>query len=491
MLRADDPTDRLVLTNFHHWKHIGLLDPTLLPTFCPSEKRTMQHRLHRHALSLSLIFLLTPALALGGTVVGWRTDGTGCYPDAKPPLKWSETENIVWKTPMPGSSYGTPLVLGERIIVPSEPGDLLCLETSSGKLLWKQTHRIEDVLGAEKARMVLDQHARLNEERKQLQREFGKFRKANPDAKEKYEPFKEKIKAVDLKIKALAQQYPMPNRRGAGNTAPTPVSDGKVIYAVFGSGIVSAHTVEGKRLWLKHVETPTIGFGQSTSPVLVEGKLIVHLNDLFALNPANGKVLWQTKLRPRHSTPVVGKMNNEPVLVSPSGAIVRIRDGQVLMEDRGLGLSEGSPVVHDGIVYGMGGRTWAVRLVRSAKDQKKLERVWEARTTRGRRIPSPVVHNGLLYGVTREGILDVVDVKTGDVVYRQRLNLRNVYSSVVVAGDRVYVSDTRGTTVVFQTGRTYKELARNRLDWVGACLVFSGKRLYLRTRKHLYCIGKD
>ena len=59
------------------------------------------------------------------TAVGWRGDGTGVYPDARPPVKWSATENVLWKTPMPGKSNASPILVGDRIFVCSEPSTLL------------------------------------------------------------------------------------------------------------------------------------------------------------------------------------------------------------------------------------------------------------------------------------------------------------------------------------------------------------------------------
>jgi hypothetical protein len=104
-------------------------------------------------------------------------------------------------------------------------------------------------------------------------------------------------------------------------------------------------------------------------------------------------------------------------------------------------------------------------------------------------LPSPLVHDGLLYGVTMSGVLEVVDVKTGKQVYRQRLGLGQIYSSVSLAGDRLFVVDLRGKTAVFKPGRTFERVALNDLEGTGACPVFAGEHLYLRGRQNLYCVG--
>ena len=102
-----------------------------------------------------------------------------------------------------------------------------------------------------------------------------------------------------------------------------------------------------------------------------------------------------------------------------------------------------------------------------------------------------MVHDGLLYAANDQGILTVLDAATGKRVYEERLNLGGAtYPSISLAGQRIYVSSDSGATVVLQPGRRYKELARNKLDPFRSSLVFDGKRVYVRTAKHLYCIGE-
>ena len=102
-----------------------------------------------------------------------------------------------------------------------------------------------------------------------------------------------------------------------------------------------------------------------------------------------------------------------------------------------------------------------------------------------------MVHDGLLYAASDQGILTVLDAATGKLVYEERLNLGgSIYPSISLAGNRIYVSSDNGTTVVLQPGREYKELARNKLEPFRSSLVFEGKRIYVRTAKNLYCIGK-
>jgi outer membrane protein assembly factor BamB len=104
-------------------------------------------------------------------------------------------------------------------------------------------------------------------------------------------------------------------------------------------------------------------------------------------------------------------------------------------------------------------------------------------------LPSPLIHDGLVYGVTTGGFLDVLDAKDGKAVYRQRLGMGQVYSSVTLAGGLLYVLDTRGKAVVFKPGRKWERVATNDLEGTGACPVFAGDHLYLRGQKNLYCLA--
>jgi outer membrane protein assembly factor BamB len=447
-------------------------------------------RVFRGAVVLLLLSSGSIQDVAGREIVGWRTDGSGVYAEATPPVEWSAEKHVVWKTELPGRSYASPVVVDDRILVTSDSAELLCLRASDGKILWRRSHTVAEVLGEKKARALEDAWKKLNEEKKQLQGEHNELRKAQPEAKARLDKLRDQIKAVDARMQVMQRRNPVGRKGGAGNTAGTPVSDSKHVYAVFGTGIVAAYDLEGKHRWTRFVEGSVIGFGHSSSPVLVEDKLIVHFHDLIALDARSGKEIWRVELPATHATPLVTRIDGEAVLVSPAGAIVRVRDGKVLLTHDALRVSEGSPIVREGVVYAQAGKTSALRLPARSDEAASLEVLWQAQTAGGRRTPSPVIHNGLLYGVTTSGFLDVIDIKTGDEVYRARLNVGNIYSSPTVAGDHVYISSTRGVTLVLAGGRKYQVVARNELESFGSCPVFVGSRMYIRGQKHLYCIGK-
>jgi outer membrane protein assembly factor BamB len=438
-------------------------------------------------LAAALVFYLLPASP--EAPVGWRTDGTGRYTDVKPPTQWAENSNVLWKTKLPGRSQGSPILVGNHVFVACDPAELLCVRAEDGEVVWRRSNALEDIYGPAKAKEITAEYTRQRAERRKLE---DALRRAKGDPDRQAE-IKQQLKAAQRDYGDLMKRVPPPPSYADGetsNSAATPVSDGKHVYALFGNGVVCAYTLGGERRWLKYVEAPTITFGHASSPALADGKLIVHLNDLFALDAATGEIAWRVPLPARHASPMVMRVGETRVVVSPAGAVVRLEDGKVLLKDGTLAASECSPVLEGGILYAVPGGARAVRLVPGGKAGVKLEKVWDKRAAGGRRTPSPVLHDGLLYAVNTDGILEVFEAATGEPVYKERLEVGSVYSSVTAAGGNLYLSGTRGMTIVLAPGREFREVARNKLEGFGSSPVFSGRRMFVHTRQHLYCIGK-
>jgi len=420
--------------------------------------------------------------------VGWRTDGTGTYPEAMPPTDWTE-DHVLWKTKLPGHSFGSPVVAGDRIFVVSDPAELLCVNNADGEILWQHSHALEDLYGATTAKKVTAKFMQMKKEQDRLRNEAFKAK----DDKAKQAEIWKQYRTAEADFREFEKKYPAPPRlinRGSGNSAATPAFDGKNVYALFGNGIACAYTKAGKKLWVKHIEPSPIHFGHASSPVLVDGKLLVHLNDLVALQPKTGEEIWRVALSPLYATAVPMRLDKTWVVISPAGAVVRVSDGKVLLRDGKLHSSECTSLVKEGIIYICHDKARAVRLVPAGEDAVKLEQLWECRISGGRRTPSSALHKGFLYAVTTDGLLDVVDAKKGKPVYQQRLNIGQDYASATVAGKYVFFGSTGGTAVVIKPGKEYEEVGRNKIEGFGSSPVFSGERMYLRTQQHLYCIRK-
>jgi len=406
------------------------------------------------ASALALLGWVATCSVVAGPPMGWRNDGTGQFPAATPPSEWSTDKNVLWKVALPGSSYAAPIVVGERLFVVSDPGELLCINRADGKILWRKS----------------------NTEGKAPMRGAGGRGKGGRGGRGKGG-----FGGGD---------------RTAGQTAATPVSDGKLVAAVYGNGVAAVYTVEGKLAWGRFIESSSVGKGHAASPLLLDGKLIVHFADLVALDLATGKEVWRTELSPSHASPVATKLGKENLIIVPSGAVVRARDGKVLAKGK-FRTSDNSPVLH-GDTLCIGGQG-ALKLAQTDGGDVTLTALWGNPVSGGggggggrgrggeKRYPSPLVHGGLLYSVTTSGMLDVLDAKTGERAYRQRLDMNQVYSSVALAGDLLYVLDMQGKAVVFKPGKRFDRVAVNQLEGTGSCPVFAGDHLYVRGRRNLYC----
>lgn len=462
-------------------------------------------RTHAKLVVVAALLAVGPIPALAETL-GWRTDGTGSYPKAQPPLEWSATKNVVWSTPMPGYGVSHPVLLGQRVFICSEPATLLCLDRDNGKVLWQKTCSYSELEiepeVRERLKGELAETAELSKKQSAVQKEMDTLRRSlekdkapKDEVETKLKPFRmqvEDLKKEKLKL-TLAVRYTQPNiHSSAGYSAPTPVTDGKQVFVAFGNGLVACYDLDGNRKWLKLIEHSNLTFAHSSSPILAGDKLLIHFTDLVALDPKTGNEAWRLKSPAGWGTPLATRIGDVDVVLTPKGALVRVKDGKLLADQLGS-CGASSPLLHDGTVYYVHGNVNAVRLPESVAEPVKPRIMWKGKTKGGGYgFSSPVIHDGLLYAASDQGILTVLDTANGNVVYEQRLNLGgSIYPSISLAGKNLYVSSDNGATVVVQPGREFKELARNNLgEPFRSSLVFEGKRVYVRTAKHLYCIGE-
>jgi outer membrane protein assembly factor BamB len=469
----------------------------MLPTFPGASRAKL--------VPVAVLLFLGTLPAWAGEVIGWRTDGTGSYPKAQPPLEWSTTKNVVWSTPMPGYGVSQPVLLGEHIFICSEPATLLCLNREDGKILWQKTSSYSELEIAPDVRerveeqqaemkVIATKEAAVRKEMDTLHRSLMKEQAPKDEIEKKLKPFRDQLEELkkDREKLTLGVLYTQPETHPtAGYSAPTPVTNGKEVYVAFGNGLVACFDLDGNRKWLKLIEHSNAPYAHSGSPVLAGGNVLIHFTDLVALETKTGNESWRLKRPTSHGTPLVTRVGKVDVVLTPKGALVRAEDGKVLAE--GLGTcGANSPVLHEGTVYYVHGNATAVRLPESLNEPAMLPALWKGKVkSSGYGFSSPVVFDGLLYSTNDQNLLTVLEAETGKVVYEEPLKLHGAgYPSISLAGNRIYVSSDTGETVVLQAGREYKELARNKLEEFRSSLVFEGKRVYIRTAKHLYCIGE-
>ena len=216
---------------------------------------------------------------------------------------------------MPSRSNSTPVVMGDKVFVCSEPTTLVCVRASDGKILWQRDNTYLDTVSPEERDKVrrkleeIDIENTTKEFRKtenQLNNAKNKLEKSPDDEelKQKIEDLSKKFEELKIKL-APVDKYVMPKTHDTnGYSSATPVSDGKNIYVLFGTGIAACYDMEGNRKWIKMLEKPKDDWGHSASPLIVGDKLLVHINSLIALDKKTGEQIWKSEAKPRWGTSV-------------------------------------------------------------------------------------------------------------------------------------------------------------------------------------------
>jgi outer membrane protein assembly factor BamB len=356
---------------------------------------------------------------------GFRGNGNGKYQGVNPPLTWGDVDNITWNTPLKFSN-ACPVVLGKKIFICEEPDILLALDMDTGKILWKASNSYADV---------------------NAEGELPKAHKVN------------------------------------GYTSPTPTTDGTNIYAFFSSGVLTGFTLDGKRLWGRTLPAQPhhLRWGNSASPRVIDGVLLVHYgNKLFALDAQSGKDKWVADSASGWGTPVATKIDDVAMVITPSGDFFDVQTGRKLISGA-FKFAWNAPVREGNVIYKVD-KNGAAAYSLDIDSKETLPCLWTATVPDDRYYATPVVHDGLIYNITREGILVVLDSKTGENIYEKDLELKGTfYPSPTLGGGRIYISNEKGITIIIEPGRTYKELARNKTAPFRSTPVFIGKAMFLRT----------
>jgi outer membrane protein assembly factor BamB len=259
---------------------------------------------------------------------------------------------------------------------------------------------------------------------------------------------------------------------------------------VYGTGIVAAFDLNGARKWARMLEKPTHGWGHSTSPVLADGKLIVHIQKLTALDPATGATLWVQPLKPYWGSPIVTSIAGQDVVVTPGGDLVRASDGLILAKQLAP-LTYCAPIINDGIAYFIQHDGKAVKLPATADGSTQPEVLWTTKPHKDRYYASPLYYQGLIYCITRGGKYSIIDAATGEVKITRDLKLGGTaYPSITRAGEHIFVSSDKGKTALFKPGLAMEEVRTNDLAPFRSTPVFEGERVYIRGLKDVYCLGR-
>jgi outer membrane protein assembly factor BamB len=292
----------------------------------------------------------------------------------------------------------------------------------------------------------------------------------------------------------------------------SPVTDGEVLIAHFGSYGTFAYDLDGNELWNVDLGDMTTrnGFGEGSSPSIAGDKVIInwdHEGDSFvvALDKSTGEEVWRRERDERTSwiTPLILELDSGTQAIIPATGKSRgydVDSGELIWELAGMTTNTIPSAVHKGnVVYLTSGfRGNMLQAVDLTSANGDLEGSDAVRWTYDRDtpyVPSMLLYGDQLYFLKRlDNILTVLDVDTGEVVYNQiRIDgIANVWSSPVGAAGRVYITSREGVTVVLEHGTEYKVLATNSLDdRFDATPAIVDNEIYLRGKKYLYSIGEE
>jgi len=406
---------------------------------------------------------------------------TGVAPTGNPPLEWSETTNIKWKSEIPGIGHATPIMWEDQIILPS------AIQTDQ---------RIEpDTTGGQQ------------EERDWM----------NPKSTDYIHKFV--VISVDRnsgKIQwqtKVREELPYSHTHEFGSWASnSPVTDGENIYAYFGSHGLYCLNFQGEILWERDLGRmeKVMSFGEGSSPVLYKDKLII-LRDhqgqsmLHVLDKSNGETLWEVERDEvsSWSTPVVIEHKGSPQVVTSATNLIRSYDletGKVLWKCGGLTRNViPNPIYDDGMVYLMSGyrgnALLAINLSEASGDITGSEAIVWSYDQNTPYTPCPVLMDGKLYFLkANNGYLSCLNAKDGTVYYtNEKLEgIKNIFTSPLGVNDRIYVAGTNGVISVVKHGEAFEVLSENTLDdQFFASPVILENDLFLRGVKALYCVSEE
>ena len=414
------------------------------------------------------VILSTASLASAGDWPRFRgPNGSALSEDAGTPVRWSASENIVWRTKLPGPGSSSPIITGGKVFVTSWTG-------------YGDDPKIEDPANLKHVLVCVDE--------------------------------RDGTIVWQKEVKAAPAEDPMNGMLAThGYASNTPATDGERVYVLFGKSGVLAFDLAGNQLWQRSVGTDPhpMGWGSAASPIVYKNLVIVNAaaagRALYAFDGKTGRQVWKN---PASS---LSNCWGTPVLVDVAGgkqelAISVPLEIWGLDPDTGdfLWFSEGvrtmaactSLVAHDGVVYcvaGGPGQSGAVAIRAGGRDDvTKTHTLWTKNL--GSYVPSPVLVGDYLYWVNNEGIAACISRETGDQVYSKRIpDAGQFYASLTAAGDKLYAVSRGGGTFVLAARPEFEVLAHNTLDsdagtFNASPAVDSGK-LILRSNKYLYCIG--
>lgn len=377
------------------------------------------------------------------------------------PVKWGPEENVTWKLELPAWSGSTPIIWGETIF-------LNVADKDDHLYLWAVDRRNSNVL------------------------------------------WKRPLGGGNVKL------------RKQNMSSPSPVTDGRNVWVMTGTGSLKCFDFAGKEIWARDIQKEYgrfgLNWGYASSPLLYDNSLFVPVlhgmktddpSYILRIEAKTGKTQWRIE-RPTpaiqespdsYITPALLKRGNQTEIIISGGDCITGHDpatGKELWRAYGLNPDNNpyyrivnSPLVLEDLVFA-GSKNKPYLAVRAGGrgDVTKTHVAW--RFDNGPDVPTPVTDGKYLYIVRDNGVVFCLDARTGREIYgQQRLKSGTYSSSPVLADGKIYITNEDGVTSVFSAGEKFEIIAENAMnDYCLSSVAISEGQIFLRTAGHLYCIGK-
>ncbi|MFK7779249.1 MAG: PQQ-binding-like beta-propeller repeat protein [Gimesia sp.] len=369
-----------------------------------------------------------------------------------PPLKWSATQNILWKSPIPGRGYGSATVVGNRVFLASADTEsqtqfVLCYDRATGKQRWE--------------------------------------------------------------TEIFQGGFSTKGNKKSTHASSTVACDGKRIFINFindGAAYTVALSLEGKELWKTKITDYIIHQGYGSSPAIYNSLVIVSADNkgggaIAGLKRTDGSVVWKIDRpkTPNYSSPIILNVaGKEQLLMTGCDLVTGIEPltGKTIWKIEGATTECVTSTVTNGeLILTSGG--YPKSHISAVKADGSGQVVWENKIRVY--VPSMLIKDDIIYSVRDNGVAICWDVNTGKEIWKGRLG-GTFSSSPVLVGERIYVTNEIGKTYIFKaTPKKFELLGENKLGTeVFATPTFCDSRIYMRAsedvdgkrQEFLYCIGK-
>ena len=411
----------------------------------------------------------------------WRgPDSSGVSDEKGLPAEWTSTRNVKWKTPINGRGHSSPIIWGKKIFLTTSVDG----ETIPGRTPGV-THKLSD--GSDFV---------------------------HPDAVGANLKHTFKVVCIDratgkILWERVAYEGPVHDSRHkkASFASSTPATDGKSVFAFFGSEGLYAYDFNGKLLWkqdLGKLGTASVGYG--VSPILYKNLVIMQCDEsgmksfVAAFDKKTGKEVWRVarKVDVTWTSPVLVRAGNRMELVTAAAEAIIAYDpltGQELWRHKGLESNAvPTPVVYNDLVVVTSGYPKKIALALRAGgngDVTGKQLVWTYNKGTAY-VPSPIAYGEYVYLMTGNGSITALDAKTGKVFYEAARVPKpaTFLASPVAFEGKILLTSEEGDTYVLKAGPKHEVLGTNSLgEPVYASPAIAGGHIFIRGEKHLYAIG--